>query len=379
MRILYVTTVGLTMIFFKDLVKELISEGNTVDIATNEDEYKVDTLYHELGCNIFQVDFSRSPLNKGNLKAFKQLKKLVSENHYDIVHCHTPVAGTITRLACRENRKGGLKVIYTAHGFHFYKGAPLKNWLLYYPIEKFCSRFTDVLITINHEDFELAKKKMKTKRIEYVPGVGVDVDKFANTVVDRAAKRRELGIPEDAFLLLSVGELNENKNHQIVIQALAELKNPNIHYMIAGKGPLHDYLLDLAKDSGVEKQVHLLSYRNDVAELYKTADVDVFPSIREGLGLAAVEGMAAGLPLICADNRGTREYAVHNENAIVCQHGNVKEFGSAILKLNHSRDIAMNFGNKGKKMAAHSSGDAVNHDMIKIYEGIYDKSIACVE
>lgn len=368
MRILYVTTVGLTMIFFKDLVKELISEGNTVDIATNEDEYKVDTLYHELGCNIFQVDFSRSPLNKGNLKAFKQLKKLVSENHYDIVHCHTPVAGTITRLACRENRKGGLKVIYTAHGFHFYKGAPLKNWLLYYPIEKFCSRFTDVLITINHEDFELAKKKMKAKRIEYVPGVGVDVDKFANTVVDRAAKRRELGIPEDAFLLLSVGELNENKNHQIVIQALAELKNPNIHYMIAGKGPLHDYLLDLAKDSGVEKQVHLLSYRNDVAELYKTADVDVFPSIREGLGLAAVEGMAAGLPLICADNRGTKEYAVHNENAIVCEHNRADEFCIAISKLNDSYRDAAKLGLNGQAKTDRFAIDKISSITLSLYK-----------
>lgn len=307
MRILYVTTVGLTMIFFKDLVKELISEGNTVDIATNEDEYKVDTLYHELGCNIFQVDFSRSPLNKGNLKAFKQLKKLVSENHYDIVHCHTPVAGTITRLACRENRKGGLKVIYTAHGFHFYKGAPLKNWLLYYPIEKFCSRFTDVLITINHEDFELAKKKMKAKRIEYVPGVGVDVDKFANTVVDRAAKRRELGIPEDAFLLLSVGELNENKNHQIVIRALAELKNPNIHYMIAGKGPLKDYLLDLAQKLGVENQFQLLGQRSDVAELYKIADLFILPSMREGLNVSTIEAKSSGLAVICSNIRGNTD------------------------------------------------------------------------
>lgn len=369
MRILYVTTVGLTMIFFKDLVKELISEGNTVDIATNEDEYKVDTLYHELGCNIFQVDFSRSPLNKGNLKAFKQLKKLVSENHYDIVHCHTPVAGTITRLACREYRKGELKVIYTAHGFHFYKGAPLKNWLLYYPIEKFCSRFTDVLITINHEDYELAKKKMKAKEVEYVPGVGVDVDKFANTVVDRAAKRRELGIPEDAFLLLSVGELNENKNHQIVIRALAELKNPDIYYMIAGKGPLKDYLLELSQELGVEEQVHLLGYRNDVAELYKTADVDVFPSNREGLGLAAVEGMAAGLPLICADNRGTREFAVHDETAVVCKYDSVVDFRDAISKLsNHGNDITV-LESSAQNMARHFAVEMVNARMQSIYAG----------
>lgn len=367
MKILYVTTIGLTMIFFKDLARELIENGNTVDIAANEKDYRVDPFYHELGCHMMQVDFSRSPLSKGNVRAYQQLRKIISENHYDIVHCHTPVAGAITRLACRKYRKDRLKVIYTAHGFHFYKGAPLKNWLIYYPIEKLCSRFTDVLITINHEDYERAKKKMKAKRVEYVPGVGVDVDKFANTVVDRAVKRRELGIPEDAFLLLSVGELNENKNHQIVIRVLTELKNPNVHYMIAGKGPLHDYLLDLAQKLGVEKQVHLLGYRDDAAELYKMADVDIFPSIREGLGLAAVEGMVAGLPLICADNRGTREYAKNGENAIVCSN-TLTEYASAIDTMYRNESLRIDYGNHGAVVAHSFNVASINALMMKIYQ-----------
>lgn len=307
MKILYVTTVGMTMNFFKALVGELIKEGHAVDIACNEDEYKVDDFYRESGCKIYQIDCSRSPLSKGNLKAVKELKKIVSENHYDIVHCHTPIAGVCARLACKNFRKNGLKVIYTAHGFHFYQGAPLKNWLVYYPIEKYCSRFTDVLITINQEDYALAKKKMKAKKTEYVPGVGIDVDKFRNTVVDRTAKRKELGIPENAFLLLSVGELNANKNHQIVIRALAQLNDSNIHYMIAGKGDLHDELIDLANRLGVAEQVHLLGYRNDVAELYKTADVYCLPSIREGLNVSVMEAMASGLPVICSCIRGNTD------------------------------------------------------------------------
>ena len=364
MRILYITTIGSTMCFFTSLIKELLDRGHSIDIATNEENATIPVCYREWNLKVYQMDFNRSPLNKGNIKAYKQLKKLVSDNHYDIVHCHTPVAGAIARMVCRKFRKDGLKVIYTAHGFHFYNGAPLKNWLIYYPIEKFCSRFTDVLITINSEDFERAEKKMKAKCVDYIPGVGIDVDKFADAVVDRAAKRRELGIPEDAFLLFSVGELNKNKNHQIVIRALAELKNPDIHYMIAGQGPLYDFLLDLAKNLHVSDQIHLLGYRNDTAELYKTADVDVFPSIREGLGLAAVEGMAAGLPLICSDNRGTREYARVGENAIVCN--KLIEYVQAIDYL-QAAENSESLGENARVVANRFDKNNVNKIMMKIY------------
>ena len=307
----------------------------------------------------------RSPLSKSNLEAVKELKKIVFENHYDIVHCHTPIAGVCTRLACKSFRKNGLKVIYTAHGFHFYKGAPIKNWLVYYPIEKYCSRFTDVLITINREDYALAKKKMKAQKTEYVPGVGIDVDKFRNTVVDRTAKRKELGIPENAFLLFSVGELNANKNHQIVIRALAQLNDSNIHYMIAGKGDLHDELICLANRLGVAKQVHLLGYRKDVAELYKTADVDAFPSIREGLGLAAIEGMAAGLPLVCSDNRGTKEYAINGKGALVCN--SINDFVSAIDRLHTDPRLKEKLCQTGSKRVERFSTVAVSLEMRRIY------------
>ena len=364
MRFLYVTTIGLTMIFFKDLVKKLIDDGNTVDIACNESEYKVDEFYRELGCNVYQINCSRSPFSKGNLEAIKELKKIISDNKYDIVHCHTPVAGACTRIACKSFRKKGLKVFYTAHGFHFYKGAPLINWLIYYPIEKYCSKFTDILITINHEDESLAKKRMKTKKVEYVPGVGIDVDKFANAVVDRAEKRQELGIPEDAILILSVGELNKNKNHQIVIRALEELNDKNVHYMIAGEGALSDYLKNLSYELGVESQVHILGYREDTEQLYKIADINAFPSIREGLGLAAIEGMAAGLPLICLDNRGTRNYAENNVNAFIIT--NLYDCADAINKLK-SYSTRKSFGESGMITAKNFDVDIINKKMLEIY------------
>ena len=263
-------------------------------------------------CDVFhEVSFTRTPFTFKNLKAYKVLKELIANNAFDIIHCHTPAGAALTRLAARQARSSGrTKVIYTAHGFHFYKGAPLLNWLIYYPIEKFLSRYTDVLITINKEDYALAKRKMHANRTEYIPGVGIDVEKIKNTKVDRDKKREELGVPYDAFVLISVGELNKNKNHEVVIKALKNLDDKNnIHYIIAGQGPLYKYLLDLADEYGQKDKVHLLGFRTDVIELLKSSDCFILPSLREGLGLAALESMASNLPLIATYIGGVKDYA----------------------------------------------------------------------
>ena len=304
MRILYVTTIGTTMGFFNSYVKTLIGDGHTIDIATNEKDSRVPECYREWGCKIHHIDTSRSPLSMGNLKAIKQIKRIVASGNYDIVHCHTPVAAMCTRLACRKVRKKGTRVIYTAHGFHFFKGAPLKNWLIFYPVEKVCARFTDVLITINKEDYELAKIKLRAKRVEYVPGVGIDTEAFAASSVDVSEKRREIGVPDGARLLLSVGELNANKNHKTVLEAMKLIGDDSIHYAIAGKGALRDELGALADELGIGQRVHLLGYREDVRELYHAADVFVHPSYREGLPVSVMEAMASGLPVVASRIRG---------------------------------------------------------------------------
>ena len=268
MKILYVTTVGMTMGFFNSFIKKLIDKGHVVDIATNEDESRVPDCYREWKCNVHQIGCLRAPIKKENFEAIKQIRKIVEAGRYDIVHCHTPIAAMCTRLACRKIRRNGTKVFYTAHGFHFYKGAPLINWLLYYPVEKICSKWTDVLITINHEDYELAKKKMKAARVEHIPGIGVDIEKFSSTTVDRIAKRTELGIPKDSILLISVGELNVNKNQEVIVRAISEISNDKIHYAIAGVGEKRDYLLSLADELNIGSQIHLLGFRSDIAEIY---------------------------------------------------------------------------------------------------------------
>ena len=304
MKILYVTTISNTMSFFVEHVKMLYKEGHTVEIACAKGTKPLNPVYGELNCIIHEMPFSRSPFNRDNLKAYKMLKKLVESEHYDIVHTHTPNASMIARLACRRVRKQGTRVFYTAHGFHFFKGAPLKNWLMYYPIERFCARFTDVLITINKEDYALAQKKMPAKKVCYVPGVGIDLSKIQNIECDRNEIRKSMGVPENCILLLSIGELNVNKNHQVVVRALAKLNNKNVHYAIAGIGDQKDDLLSLAETLGLKEQFHLLGYRTDALKLYRAADVFVFPSFREGLSVSMMEAMASECPIVCSKIRG---------------------------------------------------------------------------
>jgi len=366
MKILYVTTIGATMAFFETLIEELIKDGHTVDIATNDSTRKVPDCYRDFGCRVFSLSCSRSPFSKGNLNAIGQVRRLVEKENYDIVHCHTPNASIITRLACRKLRKKkGLRVFYTAHGFHFYKGAPIKNWLLYYPVEKFCSRFTDKLITINQEDYELAKNKFRAGEICYVPGVGTDLSKFENVSVDRAAKRREIGVPGNALLLLSVGELNENKNHRMGIETIARLNDSNIHYAIAGMGDNRDCLLGLAKELGVSDQVHFLGYREDVAELYAVSDVFFFPSFREGLSVSLMEAMACGLPVVCSRIRGNTDLILQGGGELFDPHSKDDCFRAVSGVLGGDMKL---MGETNKARSQNCSIDKIVAQMKTIYE-----------
>ena len=305
MKILYITTIGVTLNFFKSFIQDLKNTGNEIHVACNDSLSQVPNFYNELGCKKYSISCTRSPFNFiGIFKAIREIKSLVEEQRYDIVHCHTPIAALCTRLACIKARKKGTKVFYTAHGFHFYNGAPLKNWLIYYPVEKFCSYFTDVLITINQEDYALAKKRMKAKRVEYVPGVGIDLAKFARSTVDKTAMRKQLGVPSGKTLLLSVGELNKNKNHETVIRAIKDL---DVYYVIVGEGDLKKYLQSIIDELGMSDRVKLLGFRNDVGDLYEAADIYIMPSYREGLSVALMEAMASGLPILCSRIRGNTD------------------------------------------------------------------------
>ena len=367
MKILYVTTISNTMGFFVEHIKMLYGMGHTVEIACAKGTKPLNPLYEELKCKVHEIPFSRSPFSKDNFKAYKKLKQLVETEHYDIVHTHTPNASMVARLACRNIRKQGTKVLYTAHGFHFFKGAPLKNWLMYYPVEKFCAKYTDVLITINNEDYELAQKKIHAKKVCYVPGVGIDLERIMSVQADRDEVRKSMGVPEDCTLLLSIGELNVNKNHQVVLKALAKLDNKNVHYAIAGIGNQKDYLLNLAKELGVESQFHLLGYRTDALKLYRGADVFVFPSFREGLSVSVMEAMASGLPIICSKIRGNTDL-VQNTN-IQFTPIDVGELQQKLQVLVENQILRKELSRENKKNIEFFSLDNVLNKMEKIYNG----------
>ena len=265
----------------------------------------------------YDVPFARSPFSSDNMKALKQLEEIIDREQFDIIHCNTPVGGVIGRMAARKARKNGAKVYYTAHGFHFFTGAPLKNWLLYYPVEKHFAKDTDVLITINKEDYDRAKAFNRCD-VRLIPGIGIDTEKFAGITVDAARKKQELGLAPDDLVLLSVGEMTVRKNHEAVIRALAELKDEplfaRMHYLVCGNGALKEYLEKLAEELGVSGHVHLLGFRYDVQEILQAADLFVFMSRQEGLPVAVMEAMAAGRPVIASDIRGNHDLIRNGEN-----------------------------------------------------------------
>ena len=256
----------------------------------------------DMNVRVFDIAIPRSLNPKAIIAAYRAVNRLLDQEHYNLLHCHSPIGGVIARQAAKGKRKNGLKVIYTAHGFHFYDGAPLKNWAVFYPIEKHFSRYTDVLITINKEDFKRAQDHFYANKTVYVPGVGVDTKKFAPRESGRKRIRTELGIDKDQILLLSVGELNENKNHESVIRAIAGMP---ITYVVVGKGQLKDKLNNLAKECGVD--LRLTGYRNDVPDFYNAADVFILPSIREGLNVSLMEAMASGRSVACGRIRGNTD------------------------------------------------------------------------
>jgi glycosyltransferase involved in cell wall biosynthesis len=362
MKILYVTTVSGTMDFFKSEFSRLLSEGHELELACNC-AIPVETYVDTSNIVVHNLPFSRSPFSTDNLNAYKELKRLVRKNHYDIVHCHTPNAATITRLVCKRIRKNGTQVIYTAHGFHFYKGAPKKNWMIYYPVEWFCAHWTDILITINTEDYELAKRKMKANRVEYVPGVGVELEKFENNPINKIEKRKQLGIPEDAILLLSVGELNENKNHETVLRAIAGM---DVYYLIAGKGNKEQELNELAKSLKMETRFKLLGYRTDIAELLQTTDVFVFPSYREGLSVSLMETMASGKPAVVSRIRGNTDLIDENGGALFNPYS-VNECREAIQRVVNADRGKM--GNYNKEKVKKFVLEGVLEKIDRIYGG----------
>ena len=338
------TTAYMSERFNRDNIMILENMGYEVHVVANFDKGNPSTREvlddfrkwveaHHGKC--YSISIMAHPSDQKNFwKAYHECMDLIEKNHYQFIHCHTPVAGVLGRIL---GHKTHTKVIYTAHGFHFFKGAPKKNWILFYPVEKFLSKWTDVLITINHEDYDRAKKKFHAKETVYIPGVGVDFSKFRFDKDERIEARKkfleEENIPNDAVVFLSVGELHPRKNHRTAIKAFAGLKNPNIYYLIAGTGSLKQEYEELIKETHSEKNIRLLGYRADTTLLYEAVDCYIHPSVREGLGIAPIEAMACGLPIIAADVNGMRDYTKDGVTGCCVDPTEISSVQQAILKM----------------------------------------------
>ena len=354
-HILYVTTIGMTMGFFKQFIQQLKNQGHRVDIACNDTDSPVPLFYQEIGCCVHTINCTRSPFHPGSITAIRQLRALVKREQYDIVHCHTPVAAFCTRLACINLP---CRVIYTAHGFHFYKGSPLKNWLLFYPAEKACAHFTDLLITINKEDYALAQRRLKAKKVVYIPGVGIDLAAFSPN--QKGFSREELDIPQGNRVLLSVGELSHRKNHELLIRAASDI--PNTTVLIAGAGKLDAYLKSLAQELSCD--VRFLGYRKDIAALCTACDVFVLPSFQEGLPVALMEAMACAKAVSCSAIRGNVDL-VDPEGGTLFDPTNVESCRTALQKVLSSDLTAM--GQHNRQVLDAFSIEAVNQEMLSLY------------
>ncbi|MBR5515675.1 MAG: glycosyltransferase family 4 protein [Clostridia bacterium] len=336
---------GFLFKFEMDDVHILQSMGYEVHYAANADDkgyyYDMDILKKE-GIIFHHVKIARSPyMLKMNISALRQIKRIIKENKINLIHCHTPVGGVLGRLApvlCCKNKP---KVIYTAHGFHFYKGAPLINNIAYQAVERFLALFTDTLILINKEDYLKAKRFLLRKKTEVyqIPGIGLDLDMFTPvTFEEKRGAREGLGIGENEYFVLSVGEMNENKNHRTVIEAIKKIKekslvDKDIVYGICGDGFFREDIEQYVQKNSELEGVRFYGYQCDIKEYYAAADLTVFPSKREGLGMAGLESLAMGIPVIAADNRGTREYMKDTVNGYVCKADDVDGFINGIVSV----------------------------------------------
>lgn len=329
-KILFVATVAEHFYYFHIPVFKYFHDiGWQVEVACHGD------LPLEYCDRRYELPIKRSPADKDNIAAFKQLHGIIKENDYDIIHCHTPMGSVLTRLAALGARKKGTKVLYTAHGFHFYKGAPLVNKLIYFPIEFLLSFCTDGLITINHEDFSNAGKYLKAKKTFLVNGVGYNSDRFFKVSADEKLRlRNEYGYSPEEKLLIYVAELNANKNQALLVEAAALLRGRlDFKLLLCGADNYNGRYQALAENLGVTDCVEFLGHRDDVDALLKMSDLAVGSSLREGLPVNVMEAMACGLPAVLTCNRGHAELISHGENGFIVDPKSVGNMADAICKV----------------------------------------------
>lgn len=377
-KVLYVTTVSRTInAFLIPHINMLLDNGYEVHCACSIDK-PVDKELQRRGVKIFEVPFSRNPLGIGNIKAFIKLEELQRINDYDIVHVHTPIAAIYGRLL--KLNFPSLRIIYTAHGYHFLKGGSKLGWILYYPIEKIMAKFTDVTININKEDYEITKEKLKPKKCYLLNGVGLDLDKYKKlSSKEIQEKRKEFGLKDKDFVVLMIAEINKNKNHIQLINAMDILKDkyPNIKVLCIGDGTLKESLEKQIILRNLQNNIFMLGYRLDVNKLINISDIGILLSRREGLPRNIMEFMACGRKVIATDIRGCRDIVCNYNVGTLVKVGDYEETARAIEKYYILNNKSFEVSEEIKKYDI----ETINSELLKIYEDVqldinYDKGLS---
>jgi len=352
-RILISSTDVMMYLFLMPHIKNL-AHSYDIDVACSTAKEFKSKNYEKIireklpkNSNYFNISSDRSPYSFNNIKGFKELRLIIKNGDYDMVWTNEPVMGVISRLASYKFQKNGLKVMYLSHGYHFFKGAPIKSWI-YYPVEKLCSYMTDIFVVINWEDFNFTKKHFSNE-VFHIDGIGLNVAKFRDALVDYKSKRQSIGISEDEIIILSVGELMTRKNHEVIIKAIAKVNNSKIKYVICGVGNRFKFLEKLVIKLDITEKVQFIGLRDDIPELLKVSNIFAHPSRREGLGIAPLEAMASGLPIITSKSQGIKDYSVNEETGFVLEHNDINGFAAAISELADNPDLCKKMGKHNKE------------------------------
>ncbi len=342
------------------------SKGNNLSLEKIKECKKE---WENNGVVCHEINYERTPFTLKNIGVYKKTKELINSTHFDIIHCHTPIVSVISRYAARKTSRCGTRIIYTAHGFHFFKGCNPLYWLIYYPLEKIMAQYTDTLITINQEDYERAKHKFAVKEIVKIPGVGIDLEKIDSIEADRNV-RKALKIGKDDYVLVSVGEVRRLKNHQAVIESISKIKRKDIHYIIIGIGSEKEHLMKVAEKHNLSEKVHFLGYCENVYKILKASDLFVFPSKREGLSVALMEAMCCGLPAVVSKIRGNVDLIDENEGGFLYAPNAIDDFADGILKIISNEELKKEMGIYNKtRVKAYSK-----HNVTKMLAAIYFKN-----
>ena len=333
--------------------------ANISNFKENKEKYNYIKMHH--------IDFERNPLNLKNIRAYKQLLKLMEEEEFDLVHCNTPIGGVLGRICAKKLSIS--KVIYTAHGFHFYKGAPVINNVIYKNVERFLARYTDILVTINKEDYEAAKKfkLRKNGQVYLVHGVGINSSIFQINDFDRLKYRKKFGINLNNIVLIAIGELNKNKNFDIIIKAISLVRDKNIHLLICGTGKEKERLVKLVKKYNLIDNIHFLGFRSDIPQLLLSSDILVQASYREGLPRSIMEAMAVGLPCVVSNIRGNSDLIKDNKGGFLNRVDSPKEFAKSIFVLINNPSLRNRMGEFNKQFVKQFDTTNVKNKLLEIY------------